>query len=60
MFYFVSMKRFLLLLLVLFVLASCGRKTTCPAYMNGAVTGTEGSREKPHDLFPKEMKKKKK
>jgi hypothetical protein len=28
--------------------------------MNGSVTGVEGSREKPHSLFPEKMKKKKK
>ncbi|HYV91319.1 MAG TPA: hypothetical protein VE978_06035 [Chitinophagales bacterium] len=52
------MKRWLLLLLSILVLASCHR-TTCPAYMNGAATGTQGSGEKKRTLFPEKMKKKK-
>jgi hypothetical protein len=54
------MHRVIFILLIVFLFSSCGKKTTCPAYMNGSVTGTEGSREKPHDLFPKDMTKKKK
>ncbi|HAP01086.1 MAG TPA: hypothetical protein DCQ93_04085 [Bacteroidetes bacterium] len=39
--------------------SSCGRKGTCPAYMNGAVTGTHGSSDHGKPLFPKNMKKQK-
>lgn len=38
-------------------LISCAPKITCPAYMNGAATGTSGSSSKPRPLFPKNMKK---
>ncbi|MEO5675380.1 MAG: hypothetical protein ABIQ74_12105 [Chitinophagales bacterium] len=53
------MKRLLILLCALCVMASCNRGT-CPAYMDGAVTGTEGSRGKAKQLFPESMVKKKK
>src|SRR5438093_1350560 len=48
-------KRFLLLACLLALFASCN-KSTCPAYMNGSVTGTEGSREKSQHLFGKPSK----
>ena len=32
-------------------------KKTCPAYMNGAATGTSGSKEKRLELYPKDMRK---
>jgi hypothetical protein len=54
-----EMKQWIILLAIAVTLTSCNR-STCPAYMNGAVTGVEGSREKPHPLFPEKMKKKKK
>ncbi|MCS6917012.1 MAG: hypothetical protein RMK52_02130 [Chitinophagales bacterium] len=46
----------LLLLVLVLVLLSCHRQT-CPAYMNGAITGTEGStkREKRQELFPEKI-----
>ncbi|MCS6992128.1 MAG: hypothetical protein NZL95_09765 [Chitinophagales bacterium] len=42
--------------LLCMLLAACARQT-CPAYMNGAITGTEGSspREKRHELFPEKI-----
>jgi hypothetical protein len=44
--------------MVVLVLASCHR-STCPAYMNGGATGTQGSNEKPRTLFPEKKTKKK-
>ena len=49
-------KKLVVLLLILFVLASC-HKGTCPAYMNGGATGTMGAKEKKQELFPKDMNK---
>lgn len=56
-------KRIFILLLSLSILCSgCfifKRKTTCPAYMKGSVTGTSGSKsKKKQELFPKKMKRK--
>jgi len=52
-------KRILFALMISIVVSACHR-STCPAYSNGSMTGTEGSKEKPHDLFPDKMNKKKK
>lgn len=43
--------------LVLLLLAAACHRQTCPAYMNGAITGTEGStqREKRQELFPEKI-----
>ncbi|MFI5135906.1 MAG: hypothetical protein ACHQD9_08645 [Chitinophagales bacterium] len=51
-------KKFLLLLLISAMISACHR-STCPAYSNGSMTGTEGTKEKPHELFPDKMSKKK-
>ncbi|MBU6204167.1 MAG: hypothetical protein KJS45_02155 [Bacteroidetes bacterium] len=55
--------KWLLLLIFCFniLFSSCffKRKTTCPAYMKGSVTGTGGSNsKKKQELFPKKMKRK--
>ena len=56
-------KSILLILLSFACIASSGcfifkRKTTCPAYMNGAATGTGGTKSKhKQELFPKKMHK---
>jgi len=47
----------LLLFASIIIFSACSRGS-CPAYMNGEVTGAEGSRDnKKQELFPKEMKK---
>jgi hypothetical protein len=38
--------------MIVVILSACHRQT-CPAFMNGKATGTGGSKEKPHQLFPK-------
>ncbi|MEI7801697.1 MAG: hypothetical protein WCI97_03520 [Bacteroidota bacterium] len=55
-------RRIFWLLMILFMnseFIACSPKTTCPAYMNGAVTGTSGSSSKGKPLWPKNMKKQK-
>lgn len=55
-------KRLIIVILCLGILTGgCifRRKTTCPAYMKGSVTGTGGSNsKKKQELFPKKMKRK--
>ncbi len=52
--YFLAMRKCLFLLIAATLLSACHRKT-CPAFMNGKVTSTEGSKDKPRRLFPKDM-----
>ena len=50
----------IVLLLLSFTSSGCfifRKKSTCPAYMNGAATGTGGAKSKhKQELFPKKMR----
>jgi hypothetical protein len=35
---------------------ACQHRQNCPAYSKGKVTGTNGSKEKARQLFPKKMR----
>jgi hypothetical protein len=50
----IGVRKYLFLLIAAILLFACHRKT-CPAFMNGKVTGAEGSKEKTRKLFPKDM-----
>lgn len=45
------MKKLLAAVALIMLFAACNR-SVCPAYMDGAATGTSGSKGKKQELFP--------